>query len=125
MACAFIVAATALLGALRLLEIVDFTTLYRRLGFISYFFAMTGFIVTGLWVQLVADGKVMVAKILIAIALFGLVINLFTAVKLLGSAVVLLSAISAVWVLKESRAYAIVALMLLLSTLVWGGGDCR
>jgi len=59
---------------------------------------MTGFIVTGLWVQPVADGKVMVAKILIAIALFGLVINLFTAVKLLGSAVVLLSAISAVWV---------------------------
>jgi len=118
--CAFIVAATALLGALRLLEIVDFASLYQGLGFISVFFAMTGFIVTGLWVQLVADGKVIVAKILIAIALFGLVINLFTAVKLLGSAAVMLSAISAVWVLKESRSYAVVALMLLLSTLAWG-----
>jgi len=118
--CAFIVGATALLGALRFLEIADFAALYQGLGFISIFFAMTGFVVTGLWPQLVADGKAMLATILIAIALLGLLINLFTSVKLLGSVAVILSVISAVWVLNKSRPYAITALLLLLSTLVWG-----
>lgn len=118
--CGLIVAATSLLGALKFLGIADLPLAYFRLGFASLFFAMTGFIVTGLWPFLISRRKKQLGAGLIIIALCSAAINGFTPIKALGSISIILSAMAAIWILKEARPLAITAFCLLLSTLVWG-----
>ena len=117
-----IIGLTALLGALRYLELADTLYWHQKFVFLSKHIGMPLFIIASLWPNLQTKNIRLAALLILIMSLVSCVANIYVPLAFVSDACLVLGIIMAIYTLKAQQTrliHILIALALLLSTLIW------
>ncbi|MGK0247581.1 MAG: hypothetical protein ACI910_000304 [Oleispira sp.] len=113
----------ASLGAVKFLTSIQISDYHQFFTYISKHVALTAFIITGAWGVFKSKQSKIIAAGIVAASLISFIVNFSTDLPLLSIIIMLLALVFTAFNMRSNPAslrYLIIAILVLLSTLLWG-----